>query len=406
MDGNSYTFEYEPAAIHHGTGIVAELEAELEQRGLSQALIVTDETLAGVESVIKPVKDGLGRALVDVFDGVTPAKYLRDSYAGTKRVEDEDIDALVPIGGGSSLDTAKLISLLAGHDRPLDDVAAEIVEREEILYPDANERTDIVVVPTTLPGADLSQIAGVNLSLDPKGQSKLDIPSTGIFDERVMPTAVFYDLDLIATTPQSVLARSAMNGFDKGIEMLYTRYHNPLTDGTAVRGVRLLHEGLPAITSDSMTEEELSTVVKGITAAQYGLSTPNEYRASIIHSFGHAIARNYEVQQGVAHAIAAPHVLQYLFEQVDGRRHLLAEAFDVRDETATDEETAKAIVEAVASTRDALELPSQLRSLDEVEQEHFPQLAQMVIDDPFMDVGPRDLDAEQADIEAVFEAMW
>lgn len=407
MSSRSYTFEYEPSEIHHGSGIVAELESELERLGLSRALIVTDETLAGVDPVIKPVKDGLGEALAGVFENVTPEKYLREAYTGANRVKNDDIDVLVPIGGGSSLDTAKLISLLAGHDRSLEDVANKIINREEIIYPDDDEElTDIIVIPTTLPGADLSQVAGVNLSLNPEGQSKLEIPSTGVSDQRLMPTAVFYDLDLFATTPKTVLARSAMNGFDKGIEMIYTRYHNPLTDGTAVRGVRLLYEGLPKIMTDSMTKDDLSQVVKGITASQYGLSTPNEYRASVIHSFGHSIARNYQVQQGIAHAIAAPHVLQYLFDQVDGRRHLLAEAFDVRDEAANDEEMAELIVDAVAETRDALELPSQLRSLDEVEQSHFPKLAQMVIDDPFMEVGPQDLEAEQAEIEAVFEKMW
>lgn len=221
-----------------------------------------------------------------------------------------------------------------------------------------------------------------------------------------MPTAVFHDLSLFETTPDPILARSAMNGFDKGIEMLYTRHHNPITDGTAVRGVRLLYEHLPAITDESTSRADLSKIVRGIAAAQYGLSTPNAYRASIIHSFGHAIARNYPVQQGVAHAIAAPHVLEYLFAHVDGRRELLAEAFDVDASSASDEAVAAAIVDAVADTRDALELPSQLRSVEGAETEHFPDLAAAVIDDPFMEAGPRDLDATQSDIETVFERMW
>ncbi|WP_129116150.1 iron-containing alcohol dehydrogenase family protein [Halegenticoccus tardaugens] len=407
MDGNSFIFEYRPGTIHHGPSVVVEIEAELERRGLSRVLIVTDATLAGIPSVVDPVCDGIGDRLVGIFDGVTPEKYLKAAYDGARRVRDEDVDALVPLGGGSSLDIAKQISVLAGHDRPLDDVVEEILEREEMLLPN-NEvpLTDILAVPTTLPGADLSQVAGVKLSVDPEGKSKSEIPSAGVSDSRLMPTVVFYDLELFVTTPQSVLARSAMNGFDKGIEMLYTKYHNPFTDGTAVRGVRLLHEGLPAITEESMSQEELSKVLQGIAAAQYGLSTPDAYRASVIHSFGHAIARNYPVQQGVAHAISAPHVLRYLFEQVDGRRGLLAEALDVRNEGADDEEIAAAVVDAVAETRDALSLPSQLRSVEEAEVSHFPDLAKAVIEDPFMESGPRDLDATQSDVEAVFEQMW
>jgi alcohol dehydrogenase class IV len=407
MKDNSFSFEYQPGAIHHGPDVVAMLESVLEAHDRSRALVVTDANMVEVPEVIDPVKAGIGDGLVGIFDGVTPEKYLRAAYRGAQRVREEDIDSLVALGGGSSLDIAKQISVLAGHDRPLDDVAADILNREEMLLPDGDvSLTDIFAVPTTIPGADLSQVAGVKLSLEPDGTSKGEVPSAGVSDSRLMPTAVFHDLELFATTPNPILARSAMNGFDKGIEMLYTRHHNPLTDGTAVRGVGLLHDGLPAITAESTTKEDLSQVLQGIAAAEYGLSTPNAYRASVIHSFGHAIARNYDVQQGVAHAIAAPHVLRYLFGEVDGRRALLAEALGVRDEAATDEETATAIVEAVAETRNALELPAQLRSVEGTERSHFPDLAQAVVEDPFMEAGPRDLNAARADIETVFEEMW
>ena len=407
MDGNTYSFAYRPGAIHHGPGAVAELGSELRRCGTDRALIVTGHSVSEIPAVMDPVRDGIGDRLVGVFDDTTPEKYLRDAAAGARRVREDDIDALVALGGGSSLDMAKQISVLAGHDRPLDDVTTEILEGEAMVLPDDDvPLMDIFAIPTTLPGADLSQVAGIKLSLDPEGTAKGEIPSAGVSDSRLMPSAIFYDLELFATTPDSILTRSAMNGFDKGIEMLYTRHHNPLTDGTAIRGVRLLQRSLPALADDPTSEADLSRILQGIAAAQYGLSTPNAYRASVIHSFGHAIARNYAVQQGVAHAIAAPHVLRYLFEQVDGRRDLLAEAFDVRDEATSPEETADAIVEAVTETRDALGLPSQLRSVEGTEKGDFPDLAEAVIDDPFMEAGPRDLDATASDVEAVFERMW
>lgn len=407
MIDNSYTFEYQPGTIRHGPNSVAELATELDHHGLSRALVVTDANLAEIPALMDPLRDGLREKFVGIYDGVTPEKFLKSAYQGAKRVHDDQIDALVALGGGSSLDTAKQISILAGHDRSLDEVANDIIERSEVILPDDPVAlTDIFAVPTTLPGAELSQVAGVKLSLDPQGKSKSEIPSAGVSDRRLMPTAIFHDLELFATTPTPILARSAMNGFDKGIEMLYTRHHNPLTDGTAVRGVRLLYRNLPSLMSDTTSEEDLSRIVQGLAAAQYGLSTPNAYRASVIHSFGHAVARNYDVQQGVAHSIAAPHVLRYLFENVDGRRRLLAEALAIDHEPMNDTEIAESVVKAVAETRDALELPSELRTIEEAEQSHFYSLAEAVIDDPFMQAGPRDLDARREDIEDVFERMW
>lgn len=406
MNEATYTFDYQPPTIRHGTGIVADLESTLERYNCTRALVVTDSTLASVSAVMGPIRDGLGGRLGDVFDGVTPEKYLKSAHAGAKMVREEDIDALIPVGGGSSLDTAKVISVLAGYDRPLDDATDEIIAAEEMrLPPDEASLTDIVAVPTTLPGADMSQVAGVKLSMDPESTPASEIPSGGVGDQRLMPTAVFHDTELFATTPDHILARSAMNGFDKGIEMLYSRNRTPITDATAMRGLRLLRSALPSI-PHATTEEELSQVLRGIALVQYGLSTPNAYRVSVIHAFGHALARRYPVQQGAAHAIAAPPVLQYLFERVEGRRDLLAEALGVREDGATANETADAVVAAVADTRDALELPSSLRSVDEAEKGHFPDLARAVVEDAFMPNAPPELDPDEAEIEAVFEEMW
>ena len=406
MDLDTYMFNYRPPTIRHGIGIVADLKSALERRDCTRSLIVTGSTLASVSAVIDPVRDGLGGCLMDVFGGVTPEKYLKSAYTGAKIVREEDVDALVPVGGGSSLDTAKVISVLAGHDRPLNDVTDEILETGEMrLPPEEVSLVDIFAVPTTLPGADMSQVAGVKLSMEPENTPKFEIPSGGVGDQRLMPSAVFHDAELFATTPDSVLAKSAMNGFDKGIEMLYSKNRTPITDATAMRGLRLLRSGLPSIRCDTSTVE-LSRVLKGITLVQYGLSTPSAYRASVIHAFGHALSRRYPIQQGVAHAISAPHVLRYLFERVGGRRDLLAEALDVWQEGTTADETAKAVVAAVADTRDALELPSRLAKVDTAERDHFPELAQAVIEDAFMPNAPPNLDPDVAEIEAVFEEMW
>jgi len=405
MDTTAYAFAYQPPSIHHAPGVVGELEPVLDANGLSRALLVTGSTVSTVSAVMDPVEAGLGEALVETFTGTTPGKYLRTAYEGARRVREVDADVVVGLGGGSSLDLAKLIAVLAGHDRPLDDVVDEIVEREAMLVPEG-DLPAVVAIPTTLPGADISQVAGVKLSLDPEGTPRGEIPSGGVSDARVMPTAVFHDPELVATTPTRVLATSAMNGYDKAIEMLYTRNRTPITDATAMRGLRLLQANLPAVAAAPPDEAALSRVLQGLALAQYGVSTPDAYRASIIHAFGHALSRTYDVQQGAAHGIAAPHVLRYLFDRVDARRDLLAEGLGVADAARDDEATAAAVVDAVAATRDALDLPTELRTVDGAARDDVPALARAVLDDSFMAAAPPDLDPTPAEIEGVFEAMW
>lgn len=396
-----YSLEYRPATIRHGSGVVAALEDELDRRGRSRALVVTGSTVGSTPAVIDPVTAGIGGHLTGVFDEVGAGKRLGSACVAAEQVQAWNVDALVSLGGGSSLDAAKIVSVLAAHDDAR--AAAErMAEQKRITVPNG-PLTDIFAVPTTLPGADLSQGAGVTLSMDTGDVPASERPSGGVSDPRLMPEAVFHDPALLAETPTDVLSRSAMNGFDKGVEMLYAREHTPITDGTAIRGLRLLQGRLPEL-PDAPSESALSAALKGIAATQYGVSTPRTYRASIIHSFGHALSQNYPIQQGVAHAIAAPHVLTYLFERVDGRRDLLAEAFDVDAEGP--EAAAEAVVDAVADVRDGLELPAQLRNVEDAEKTDFPQLAQAVIEDSFMAAAPAGLDADQAGIESVFEAMW
>ena len=407
MAAPSFTFEYDPPTIHHGSGAVESLRSALPDGDRSRALVVTGSTVGSTPAVMDPVRRGLGDSLVGVFDEASAGKYLRTAYDGAKQVREADADAVVGVGGGASLDMAKLVATLAGHDRPLSDVVEEILASGSMVVPDADARLPAVfAVPTTLPGADLSQIAGVKLTMDPEDTPRSEIPNGGVSDPRLMPAAVVHDPDLLATTPAGVLANSAMNGFNKGVEMLYTRRRTPVTDAAAMRGLRLLGSSLPAIGGDA-DAEDYSEMLQGVALAQYGISTPDAYRASVIHAFGHALSRNLDVQQGAAHGIATPHVLRFVFDRVDGRRDLLADGLGVRDAASLDDEaTAAAVVSAVSETVDALDLPTRLRDVDGAKREQFPDLARAVLADSFMAAAPPGLDPDPADVEGVLEAMW
>jgi alcohol dehydrogenase class IV len=221
-----------------------------------------------------------------------------------------------------------------------------------------------------------------------------------------MPEALFYDADLYRTTPTSVLAASAMNGFDKGIEMLYSPHATPVTDGTAARGLRLLQSGLGTIRAEPMDEDRLADVLGGIVNVQYGLAGADGYRASIIHAFGHGFSHGRDVHQGTIHGVLAPQVLRYVFDSVDGRRDLLGEALGVDVAGLSDTAVAAGVVDAVAAVRDDLGLPNRLRDVEGVEQEHFPEIAASVADDHLLDAAPDGLDPTVGEIVGILERAW
>ena len=396
---DSFRFDYDSPVLRFGAGSVADLDAELAAHGVENALVVCGTTVGSTSSVIDPVRDGLGDSLAGSFAETTPEKLLSTALDGRAAYREHDADAILALGGGSSLDVAKAVSVLVAGDHDPADAASAVAQTHTLPMPDG-DLPPIVAVPTTLAGAELSTVAG--LAALPDG-GFVDAPvSGGLSDRRLMPTAVFYDPVLVATTPRTVLAGSAMNGFDKGIETLYAANATPVTDATAGRGIALMADGLRELGRGEVTPETLEPVLDGLLLVQYGISRPAETTLSVIHAFGHGLTRGFDVQQGAAHAVIAPHVLRHVFEEVDGRRDLLADALGVADA----DDPPAAVVDAVANLRDALALPSRLRDVEGPKPADFESVARSVVTDSFVANAPPDLDLTADDVEALLEAAY
>jgi len=397
-----FTLDYDPGEIRFGRGAVGELGDLLAARGLASALVLTGANVGANRDVMDPVKDGLGDFLAGVFDETTPAKTLGAALEAAERVQADGIEAIVAVGSGSSLDTAKVASALGSYGDPA--AAAEhALSTGSVPVADDGRPTPVIAVPTTLAGADLSVIGGVGLTLDADADPS-EIPSGGVSSRRLMPTALCYDPDLFETTPRSVLTASAMNGFDKAVECLYSPHATPITDGTASRGLSLMASGFAALPEATPDPEQFDDAVAGVVCAQYGISTPGAYRASIIHAFGHGFSNDYDAHQGTVHGVLAPHVLRYVFSEVQGRRALLAEALGVDTAGKSAAELAAAVVDAVADVRDDLGLPSQLRAIDGLDRDDLPAIAETIHDDSLLADAPVQPSVEE--IRDVLERAW
>lgn len=401
MTKDGFRFDYEPPVLRYGEDCVDELADELAKQGHESALVVCGSNV-GESEAVERVKEGLGDRLAGVFAHTTPQKRLETAFDALEATRSHDADTLVGLGGGSSLDVARVVAVLATRDETPEEIAREF-SRTRLLTLDGAP-PPVVAVPTTLAGADMSNAGGVTMSSDTGllGDAEVKEEVSGAFsDARLMPSAAFYDPTLFGTTPRSALAGSAMNGFNKGIETLYSSNATSVTDATASRGTRFLKDGLVAY---GKREEGLDDVAKGIMLVQYGISRGAISTVSVVHAFGHALTHDHSVQQGVAHAVITPHVLRYVFDKegVDARLPLVADALGVGDT----EDEAEAVVESVEKVRDSLDLPTRLRDVDGPEPEEFEEVAELVRKDYFMPNAPEGLDATQDELKQVLEEAW
>lgn len=393
---DAFTFDYFGTELVYGRGCVDRLGETLAERGLDRALVVCGENVGANEAVMTPVRRGLGDRLVGVFDGTTPAKRAEAVYDCIERMDETGADVLVGVGGGSSLDVARQASVFAADGRSLSELRASARDGDVAPPEPTGDLASVVAVPTTFAGADVS--SGGSVEVLPADESPTGQPIR--VSGSVMPTATFHDPALFETTPAGALAGSAMNGFDKGIETLYAATATSFTDGTAIHGLRLLRESLPRLGDDP---EAMDRAVVGSMLVQFRRQT------SIVHAFGHGFARRYPVQQGVVHAILVPHVLRYVFDQVDARRTLLADALGVdagRDSDGGSDDVAEEVVAAVTAVRDGLDLPTRLKDLDPVAEADFPAIARFVVDDIPDERAPTGLDPTADEIEAVLREAW
>ena len=400
---DSFDFEYVPTEIVFGRGCVSRLEEKLDELGAARALVVCGSNVGANRDVMAPIEAGLGDRLVGVFDETTPEKRLATVLDGVERVEAEAVDVVVAVGGGSSLNVARAMCSVAPLDRSREAVVEDVIEARRVPSPDGTtDPVPNVAIPTTMAGADVSP--GGSVSVD-TGEPAPQSTGSGrvdahISDARLRAEAVFYDPDLFATTPTGVLASSAMNGFDKGIETLYSRTTTPISNAHAIRGLRHYCAGLPDLTDADAGDPAIDHAVVATLLVQYGR------QSNVVHTFGNAISLHYDVHQGTVHGIVAPDVLRYVFDEVDGHRHRVAEGLALDTDGLTDGAVADAVVDEVTRIRDALGLPARLRSVEGLEREHFPDVAEEILGSHKHGRNPPGLDPTVEEIVSVLEAAW
>jgi alcohol dehydrogenase class IV len=377
---------YTPADLSVGRGTVDRVDEALARHGVSRALVVCGSNVGANDDLMDPLRAGLGDRLAGVFDGTTPDKDVMGAYGALDRLRATEADGIVAVGGGSSLDVAKATRLLhADHRRPAK-LEREAERTGSIGAPEDADLLPTVVVPTTFAGADLSIGGSVSFP---------DGPRAGMGDRRLMPDHAVYDPDLFETTPAGALHGSAMNGFDKGIESCYGRDANPVIHATAVRGLRYLADGLPACLDDRAAMER---AVVGVVLVQYGISRPHGTTLGPIHAFGHTL-RGDALQQGEAHAIAAPHVVNAVLRADRSGLDRLADGLGVAADPAS-------VVGAIRGVRDALGLPSRLRDVDGPSEDELDAVAEATAEDGIVGNGPPGFEPSVETLRGVLDEMW
>ena len=286
-----------PTTILFGEGALAELGRRLQGR-IRKTLLVTDATLAkaGLADRVTRVLQGEGVAAV-VFAGTHPNPIEEDVEKGLEAYRAEGCDALVALGGGSPMDTAKVIRFMAAHPGPLaryDDAKGG----DKLIV---NPMPPLYAIPTTAgTGSEVGR-SGVILMRD-TGKKTI------FFHPRLMPDIAVLEPSLTAGLPPAITAATGIDAFTHCLEAYFVDAFHPMADGIALEGIRLILKALPAAYANGQDLEARGAMqmaaAMGATAFQKGLG--------MIHSLAHPLSARYNTHHGLANALLLPDSLAFL----------------------------------------------------------------------------------------------
>ena len=303
---------HNPVAIQFGPGTLDDLPAVLRGR---RAVVVTfpEAAALGLEARLRRV---LGDSLVALEDRIEPnpdVSYLAAMYERFWR-EHAQADAVVAVGGGSAIDTAK--ALMVGTTSGRFDELVALLARGTAFVP-ARVKALIAVPTTAGTGSEVTPWATIWDRAAGKKHS-LHLPET-------WPEAAIVDPDLMLTLPRSVTVQSGLDALSHALESIWNVNSNPISDTFAIAAAREVLATLPALLG-RLDDRELRARM-ALAALKAGLAFSNT-KTALAHSISYEMTLRFGLPHGIACSFTLPMVLERAMGADAGRDAVLAAIFD------------------------------------------------------------------------------
>lgn len=378
---NSYEFAMKPV-VHAGRGSLQTLREILTKRGIERPILITDRNLA-MTAIPERVRAVLPACAV--FDGVTPDPHSEDITAALEAIATAQADGVIAVGGGSSIDVAKLAGLLAYHEETLEQVAQDWTRAPHLALP-------LIAVPTTVgSGSEMTRGA---VFVD----SRQEIKRVVIADS-MAATDVLLDPELLSSLPSAVTASTGADALTQAIEGVLSTARTAFTDALHLQAIGMIHAALPPAVQSAADTEAMGSMQEAAAMVGAGLAYSGVGAA---HALANVLGGHYPIPHGVACAVMLCPVLIFNAEGVSaGRYQRIAHALGLHGvDTAS---APVAVVQEVSRLLSEVHLNSRLREY-EVPRAALHGLAVEAADHTDMATNPRAATSEA--MLAILEEVW
>lgn len=379
---NPFVF-HTPTRVYFGENSASSCGDFLLELGGKKVLMVADaflEKSGALRPLLESIKESTGNEPV-LFTDVPSDSDIDCVNKATALARRQQCDAFVAVGGGSVIDTAKVINIcLSFGGEVMDYQGLNIIERK--LFP-------LIAVPTTAgTGAEVSFVAMVK----DHGESK-----KLMFGSRFLaPDVAILDPMMIVSLPPKLTAATGIDAVTHDIECyVASGTYSVFTDAICLESLRLLFEFLPQATVDGENIEARGATL--VASCMAGVAFTNS-GVGITHALAHAVGAKYGTHHGMTNAVFLPHGMRFNFDTVYRRYARIAQFLGFAEKNADNDDKALAnlLVNKVEALLQQLQLPLSLRELGvpEFTDENLAELVDLAGADPAIMFNPREASSD------------
>lgn len=300
-----------PGAVYGGSGSIRALHEIVAHEKAKNILLLSDPSVRS-SGVLEPVTKLLNEcgAKCRVIDRLVPEPSADDVQSLLEETAGVDCDLILAVGGGSTMDAAKLVSVLMGSGYGVRDLLRDSSR--------AVKKIRTVMIPTTCgTGSEATCNAIVAVP-----EEKLKV---GIVSNEMIADAVILDPDLIAGLPKKILASSGIDALTHCVECYTSNKANPFSDAFAREGARLIFRSIERAYAEPENARAKADLLVG---AFYGGVAITSSGTTAVHALSYPLGGTYHIAHGVSNAILFAPVMETNLPECADR---LAELCDVID---------------------------------------------------------------------------
>ena len=373
---------------YFGKGASEELPNEIKKRNFKKVFLVSDKALvdAGVTSRIQEILEKANISY-ELYSEIKPNPTIKNVTDGVKACKESGADVIVAVGGGSSIDTAKGISIVMTNPDRAD------IKSLNGLSNTINRGMPLIALPTTAGTA--AEVTINYVITDEDAEIKMVC-----VDPNDIPILAIIDSDLMSSMPKGLAAATGMDALTHAVEGYITKAHNEMSDMFHMKAIQMIFKYLPSAVND---KDPYAIEMMGMAQYIAGMGFSN-VGLGIVHSMAHQLGAVYDTPHGIANAMLLPTVMRFNGEVCANRfREILVNIGRPDAEHLNDQDVINTFVWMISELSKSVGITKTIRDYG-AKEEDFEMLAEKAMNDPCKPGNPREVTKEDF-IELYRKAM-